>query len=223
VSTDAFVRVINIRKKLGDRVVLSDFSVVLNKGEFVGLLGRSGSGKTTILRLLAGLETLDAGEIWIAGSLVSKDAQICVRPRLRGIGFVFQDLALWPHMTIHQSVDFVLAASGIPKLERRKRINDVLTTARIPDLGQRYPHQLSGGERQRAALARALAPAPQVLLLDEPMSSLDADLKSDLVSELKTLHRTLALTTIYVTHDVSEISRLADRTIQMSAGVLQLR
>ena len=222
-STDAFVRVINIRKKLGDRVVLSDFSVVLNKGEFVGLLGRSGSGKTTILRLLAGLETLDAGEIWIAGSLVSKDAQICVRPRLRGIGFVFQDLALWPHMTIHQSVDFVLAASGIPKLERRKRINDVLTTARIPDLGQRYPHQLSGGERQRAALARALAPAPQVLLLDEPMSSLDADLKSDLVSELKTLHRTLALTTIYVTHDVSEISRLADRTIQMSAGVLQLR
>jgi ABC-type sulfate/molybdate transport systems ATPase subunit len=126
-------------------------------------------------------------------------------------------------MTIRQSVDFVLAASGIPKLERRKRINDVLTTARIPDLGQRYPHQLSGGERQRAALARALAPAPQVLLLDEPMSSLDADLKSELISELKTLHRTLALTTIYVTHDVSEISRLADRTIQMSSGVLQLR
>jgi putative spermidine/putrescine transport system ATP-binding protein len=223
VSTDAFVRVINISKKLGDRVVINDFSLGLNKGEFVGLLGRSGSGKTTILRLLAGLETPDSGEIWIAGSLVSKDGQIYVRPHLRGIGFVFQDLALWPHMTIRQSVDFVLAASGIPKLERRKRINDVLTTARIPDLGQRYPHQLSGGERQRAALARALAPAPQVLLLDEPMSSFDADLKSELISELKTLHRTLALTTIYVTHDVSEISRLADRTIQMSSGVLQLR
>jgi len=223
VNTDAFVRVINISKQLGDRVVLNDFSLELNKGEFVALLGRSGSGKTTILRLLAGLEAPDAGEIWIAGSLVSKDGRNYVPPRLRGIGFVFQDLALWPHMTIHQSVDFVLAASSIPKLERGKRINDVLTTARIPDLGQRYPHQLSGGERQRAALARALAPAPRVLLLDEPMSSLDADLKSELVSELQTLHRTFALTTMYVTHDVAEISRLADRAIHMSSGVLPPR
>jgi ABC-type Fe3+/spermidine/putrescine transport system ATPase subunit len=214
-SNTAFVRMIDVTKKRGARVVLSGFSLELTKGEFVALLGRSGSGKTTILRLLAGFDTPDAGEIWIAQKLASKNGHNYLQPRLRGIGFVFQDLALWPHMTIIQSLDFVLGAKSIPKPQRQKRATEALDTARIPDLGDRYPHQLSGGEQQRAALARALAPQPELLLLDEPMSSLDAELKSELASELKSLHQKLALTTVYVTHDVSEISGLADRAIHI--------
>jgi putative spermidine/putrescine transport system ATP-binding protein len=215
VNDHAFVRMIEVVKRRGDRHVLNRFSLKITKGEFVGLLGRSGSGKTTILRLLAGFETPDAGEIWIAQQLVAKDGYSYVASRLRGIGFVFQDLALWPHMTINQSLDFVLAASKMPRPERRKRICDSLAAARIPDLGDRYPHQLSGGEQQRAALARALAPQPRLLLLDEPMSSLDADLKSELASELKTLHQRLELTTLYVTHDKTEIAELADRAVSI--------
>jgi ABC-type Fe3+/spermidine/putrescine transport system ATPase subunit len=215
VNNDAFVRMINVVKRRGDRVVLNGFSLELVKGEFVGLLGRSGSGKTTILRLLAGFETPEAGEIWIAQQLAAKDGYSYIASRRRGIGFVFQDLALWPHMTINQSLDFVLAAINMPKAERRKRICDILEAARIPDLGHRYPHQLSGGEQQRAALARALAPQPRLLLLDEPMSSLDAELKSELASELKTLHQRLELTTLYVTHDKTEIAELTDHAISI--------
>ena len=214
-NSNVFVRMIDVAKKRGDRVVLNGFTLELNKGEFVALLGRSGSGKTTILRLLAGFETPDAGEIWIAQKLASKDTHRYVPPRLRGIGFVFQDLALWPHMTINESLDFVLAASRIPKAEREKRVAEALAAARIPDLGNRYPHQLSGGEQQRAALARALAPQPELLLLDEPMSSVDADLKAELASELRSVHQRLRLTTIYVTHDTSEVEGLADRTIHI--------
>jgi len=215
VNTNAFVRMIDVKKSRGERVIINDFSLELAEGEFVVLFGRSGSGKTTILRLIAGLDTPDVGEIWIAQTLASKEGQIAVPPRLRNIGFVFQDLALWPHMTIAQSLDFVLAASGVPRPHRAKRISEGLSAARIADLGGRYPHQLSGGEQQRAALARALVTKPRMLLLDEPMSSLDADLKSELASELASLHRTFGLTTLYVTHDRSEVSQFAHREVHV--------
>jgi ABC-type sulfate/molybdate transport systems ATPase subunit len=209
------VRLVDVKKARGGQLVLNGLSLDVMEREFVALLGRSGSGKTTILRLIAGLDMFDAGEIWLRGQLAAKNGRNIIPPRSRKIGFVFQDLALWPHMTIAQSLAFVLASSDIPSADRPKRISEVLAAARIPNLGDRYPHQLSGGEQQRAAVARAVAPQPRLLLLDEPMSSLDIDLKSELAAELGALHRTFGLTTIYVTHDVSEISGLAHRTIRI--------
>jgi ABC-type sulfate/molybdate transport systems ATPase subunit len=185
------------------------------EGEFLALFGRSGSGKTTVLRLIAGLEAPDSGEVWLRGKLASQNGRIVISPRERNIGFVFQDLALWPHMTIAESLEFVLGSSDFQGKERKDRISEVLSTAHIPNLGNRYPHQLSGGEQQRAALARALAPRPHLLLLDEPMSSLDADLKSSLAAELATTHKTFGLTTIYVTHDASEVSATVDRVVRL--------
>ena len=211
-----FVRLADVKKNRGNRSILDRFSFEVMNGEFVALRGRSGSGKTTILRLIAGLETPDDGEIWVGNELAAKSGRNMIPPRLRKIGFVFQDLALWPHMTVSQSLAFVLTSSGMDIEVRPKRISEILSVTRIQGLGDRYPHQLSGGEQQRAALARALAPNPRLLLLDEPMSSLDAELKSELAAELGTLHRKLGLTTIYVTHDVSEIETLADRTIALS-------
>jgi putative spermidine/putrescine transport system ATP-binding protein len=215
VNTNSFVRMIDVTKCRGGRGIVDHFFLEVAEGEFVALLGRSGSGKTTILRLIAGLDTPDAGEIWIAQKLAAKDGRNVAPPRLRNIGFVFQDLALWPHMTIAQSLAFVLASSNVAVKERERRISDALSAARIPGLGGRYPHQLSGGEQQRAALARALAPRPRLLLLDEPLSSVDAELKAELASELASVHRTFGLTTVYVTHDVSEVSGFADRAISL--------
>jgi ABC-type sulfate/molybdate transport systems ATPase subunit len=215
VSGTPFVRVLNVHHQRGQRAILAGFSLDVMVGEFIALLGRSGSGKTTILRLIAGLDMPDSGEIWLNGKLASESGRILIPPRLRKIGFVFQDLALWPHMTIAQSLAFVLGSTRSESNDRTARISEVLSATHIPDLGDRYPHQLSGGEQQRAALARALAPLPQLLLLDEPMSSLDAELKSQLAVELRTSHQTLGLTTIYVTHDVSEISSAVDRVISL--------
>jgi len=215
VSAVPFVRLVEVKKSRHKRTILNGLSFEVISGEFVALLGRSGSGKTTILRLIAGLETPDAGEIRIRGELAAKNGRNIMPPRSRNIGFVFQDLALWPHMSVSQSLAFVLESNGIRGGDRTKRISEILSVCRIPDLGNRYPHQLSGGEQQRAALARALAPQPRLLLLDEPMSSLDADLKLELAAELGAVHRTLGLTTIYVTHDVSEITPLAHRAIEL--------
>jgi putative spermidine/putrescine transport system ATP-binding protein len=215
VKAEPYVRLVEISKRRGDRLIISNLNLDIMHGEFIALLGRSGSGKTTILRIVAGLETVDEGEIWLNGSLAAKDGRNIIPPRSRSVGFVFQDLALWPHLTVADSLDFVLASTAVRLEDRRKRISDLLSLARIPELGNRYPHQLSGGEQQRAALARALAPKPRLLLLDEPMSSLDAELKSELARELATMHRELGLTTVYVTHDVVEISALADRVIRL--------
>jgi ABC-type Fe3+/spermidine/putrescine transport system ATPase subunit len=214
VSATSFVRLVRLQYSRGEQVILTDFSLDVIAGEFIALLGRSGSGKTTILRLIAGLDAPDSGEVWLRGELASQNGRIIIPPRLRQIGFVFQELALWPHMTIAQSLAFVLG-SDLQARERTERISEILSAVHIPDLGNRFPHQLSGGERQRAALARALVPRPRLLLLDEPMSSLDADLKSQLVAELLATHRTLGLTTVYVTHDISEVSGMIDRVIRL--------
>jgi ABC-type Fe3+/spermidine/putrescine transport system ATPase subunit len=188
------------------------------EGEVVALLGASGSGKTTLLRLIAGLERAETGEVWIAGERVAADGRNLVPPSARGIGFVFQDLALWPHLTVTGNLDFVLGSAQVPKRERAKRIGELLRLVRIERFAGSYPGSLSGGEQQRVALARALIGEPRLLLLDEPLSSLDAHLKSDLIKELASLQQLLEITTVYVTHDQAEALELADRIVVMSDG-----
>ena len=148
------------------------------------IVGPSGSGKTTLLRMIAGLESPDDGEIWLDGRHVSAPRRIVVAPHARRIGFVFQDLALWPHMSVRDHLEFVLKAARVSRQERVDWTRDVLTLVRIADMADRYPHQLSGGEQQRVALARALVGRPRLLLLDEPLSSLDPELRTALRTEL---------------------------------------
>jgi ABC-type Fe3+/spermidine/putrescine transport system ATPase subunit len=186
--------------------------------ECLVILGPSGCGKTTLLRLVAGLDVPDAGEIWLNGVQVAGPGRSLLAPHRRGIGFVFQDLALWPHLTVYQSLQFVLQSLRVPRPEQTARIGEALKLLRIDGFSGRYPHELSGGEQQRVALARALVGHPRLLLLDEPLSSLDADLRSTMRSELARLRRELAVTTLYVTHDREDVAVLADRVIEMSAG-----
>jgi len=186
--------------------------------ESVVVLGPSGCGKTTLLRLIAGLDVPDEGEIWLGNIQVAGPRRNLLPPYRREIGFVFQDLALWPHLTVAGNLQFVLDALKIPRVERSRRIDDALKLVRIDRFATRHPHELSGGEQQRVALARALVGSPRLLLLDEPLSSLDAELRAAMRSELVRLQRTLALTTVYVTHDREDATVLADRVIEMRAG-----
>lgn len=218
---DAFVRLASVTKRYGERTVVDDVSLDVAEGEIIALLGASGCGKTTLLRLVAGLETPDAGEIWIAGERVAADGRNIYAPRARGIGFVFQDLALWSHMTVAGNLDFVLASVGVPKRARKVRIEEALRMVRIEPFAEAYPHRMSGGEQQRAALARALVARPRLLLLDEPMSSLDAELKSGLLSELAALQKRLRISTVYVTHSDAEARSLAHHVAMMRAGRIE--
>jgi ABC-type Fe3+/spermidine/putrescine transport system ATPase subunit len=168
--------------------------------------------------LIAGLDVPDAGEIWLNGIQVASPGRSLVAPHRRGIGFVFQDLVLWPHLTVHQSLQFVLDAQGVSRSEQDRRIAAALKLVRIDGFAGRYPHELSGGEQQRVALARAMVGSPRLLLLDEPLSSLDADLRSAMRTELARLRQDLAVTTVYVTHDREDAAVLADRVIEVHAG-----
>jgi ABC-type sugar transport system ATPase subunit len=214
------VRLVGVTKRRTSRAVVDRVSLEVAEGAFVGLLGSSGSGKTTILRMIAGLEVPDEGQIWIGSDLVAENGRNLLPPRARRIGFVFQDLALWPHMTVRESIDFVLESTGVPKARRPERILEAVRLARIEEHCDRHPDQLSGGEQQRAALARALATSPRLLLLDEPMSSLDRDLKVELAAELGALQSRLQVTTIYVTHDLSEINGVAQHLILLRNGCI---
>jgi ABC-type sugar transport system ATPase subunit len=214
----SFLKVVEVSKRFADEKIIDGVSLEISEGEVVALLGPSGCGKTTLLRLIAGLETPDEGEIWIAGKRVSTAARIIVSPPDRNVGFVFQDLALWPHLTVAGNLDFVLRARGWKKHARRLRIEEVLRLVRIELLAQRYPSQLSGGEQQRTAIARALVARSHLLLLDEPLSNLDSDLKVTLLQEFSTLQQELKLTTLYVTHDRAEAATLAHRIALMKRG-----
>jgi iron(III) transport system ATP-binding protein len=207
-----------VTKRYGRRPVVDHVSLEIAAGEAVVILGPSGCGKTTLLRLVAGLDAPDEGEIGLDGRQVARAGHSLVPPHDRRIGFVFQDLALWPHLTVRGNLAFVTASVGIAKAVRDERIRHMLSLVRIDGLASRYPHQLSGGEQQRAALARALVGQPRLLLLDEPFSSLDSDLRQALRTEIATLQRTLALTALYVTHDREDARVLADRIVVMRAG-----
>jgi iron(III) transport system ATP-binding protein len=208
----------NVSKRFGSHQALEDVSLDVRVGEAVVILGPSGCGKTTLLRLIAGLDVPDSGEIWLAGTQVSGAHRVLVPAHERGIGFVFQDLALWPHLTVQKHLDFVLESAKMPRADRKTKIDEVTTRVRIEPYSSRYPHELSGGEQQRVALARALVGEPHVLLFDEPLSSLDAELRASLRAELAKLQRALRVTTVYVTHDQEDVLALADRVVEMRAG-----
>jgi ABC-type Fe3+/spermidine/putrescine transport system ATPase subunit len=218
--SDGLLRLAAVTKRFAGRAVVENVSLTVAAGEIIALLGASGCGKTTTLRLIAGLETPDEGEIWIGNQRVAAAKQNFVPPHRRGIGFVFQDLALWPHLTVEGNLDFVLASARLPKRERKERIAETLRMVRAEAFARRHPGQLSGGEQQRVALARALVGSTRLLLLDEPMAHLDAHLKAELLEELKSLQHRLSLTTVYITHDPAEAEALTPRSVTMEAGCL---
>ena len=212
----AFLEISNLQKFYGTNHVVKDFSLDVEKGEFVSFLGPSGCGKTTTLRMVAGFETPSDGVIRIDGRDV-----VNLKPNQRNIGMVFQSYALFPNMTVAQNVGFGLKIAKVPRDAARARVAEMLTLVGLKDFGARYPFQLSGGQQQRVALARALAAKPQVLLLDEPLSALDAKIRVSLREEIRQIQRDLGITTIYVTHDQEEALSMSDRIVVMNAGVAE--
>ncbi|HSN96749.1 MAG TPA: ABC transporter ATP-binding protein, partial [Candidatus Nanopelagicales bacterium] len=203
----------NIRKAFGAVRVLDDVSFRVRPGEFITLLGPSGCGKTTLLRIIAGLEHADQGRIVLAGCVVDH-----LPANRRQVNTVFQSYALFPHLTVFENVAFGLRSRRFPEPQVESRVRAGLDMLRIGDLGRRYPHQLSGGQKQRVALARALVNEPEVLLLDEPLSALDAKLRGEVQVELRRLQRSLGKTFVLVTHDQHEALTVSDRIVVMSRG-----
>ncbi|HWR83786.1 MAG TPA: ABC transporter ATP-binding protein [Candidatus Deferrimicrobium sp.] len=203
----------NISKRFGDNDVLRDISVELAEGELLVLLGPSGCGKSTLLRLIAGLEEPDSGEIFIGQRRIDK-----LRPKERGVGLVFQNYALYPHMTVEKNLSFPLTIAEISSSEIKRRVREVAELLGLSDKLPSRPAQLSGGERQRVALGRALIRQPSVFLFDEPLSNLDADLRTRMRREIVSLQKQLRITTIHVTHDQSEALTMGDRIALLHQG-----
>ena len=210
----------NVTKSFGDVVVLQKFDEVFEDKEFITLLGPSGCGKTTMLRMIAGFEKPTAGEISIGDRVVSSES-VFVPPERRDIGMVFQSYAVWPHMTVFQNVAYPLTIQKLPKAEIRERVLKTLDIVHLSQYENRLPSQLSGGQQQRVALARALVAAPKILLLDEPLSNLDAKLRENMRFEIKEIQQTLGITVVYVTHDQTEAMAMSDRIIVINRGVVQ--
>jgi sulfate/thiosulfate transport system ATP-binding protein len=210
------IEVRNVGKRFGDFVALEDVSITVGDGALTALLGPSGSGKSTLLRIIAGLERPDTGEVVIGEHDVTDSPA-----RDRGVGFVFQHYAPFKHMTVHDNVAFGLSVRKRPKGEIGARVKELLELVRLEGLAERYPSQLSGGQLQRMALARALAVAPQVLLLDEPFGALDAQVRAELREWLRKLHEEIHVTTIFVTHDQEEAMEVAEQIVVMNAGRIE--
>ncbi len=206
----------NIYKQYGDFPVSDNVSFGVEKGRLVALLGPSGSGKTTLLRMIAGLETPNAGDIYIDGQRMND-----IPAARRGIGFVFQNYALFRYMTVFDNVAFGLKLQKVPKAQMKKRVMELLELTGLSGMEKRYPNQLSGGQRQRVAFARALAPNPQVLLLDEPFAAIDAKVRTELRSWLKEMVEKLGITSIFVTHDQDEAVEVADEIIITNHGRIE--
>ncbi len=216
------VRATGLVKTFGSVVAVNDLSFEAKAGEFLTLLGPSGCGKTTTLRLVAGLERPDRGEIEVGGRpLSSAGSGLFVPPERRGMGMVFQSYAIWPHMTVFENVAFPLQELRLPRAEIRERVMAMLRTVGLGDLHARPAPMLSGGQQQRVALARALVSNPQVLLLDEPLSNLDARLREEMRFELREMQAKLGITSIFVTHDQAEAMTLSDRIVVMNAGRIE--
>jgi sulfate transport system ATP-binding protein len=207
------IQVRDVSKRFGDFAALDEVSIDIEGGSLTALLGPSGSGKSTLLRIIAGLEWPDSGEIRLAG----EDAT-ALTPQKRGVGFVFQHYAAFKHMTVRENVAFGLKVRRRPKDEIGRRVEELLDLVQLKGFGSRYPAQLSGGQRQRMALARALAPEPKVLLLDEPFGALDARVRAELRAWLRHLHDETHTTTVFVTHDQEEAMEVADRVVVMNKG-----
>jgi len=211
-----------VTKRFGDELAVDRLSLEIEDGDFFSLLGPSGCGKTTTMRLIAGLERPDEGRVWIGDQLVcdAADGTFVPAPK-RKLGMVFQNYALWPHMTVEDNIRFGLHVRKIPEVEQRKRLADVIQQLQIEGLEKRFPNELSGGQQQRIALARELVTQAGVLMMDEPLSNLDAKLRIDMRLELKRLHAETGRTIIYVTHDQLEALTLSRRMAVMSKGLVQ--
>jgi len=212
---DPILRLVGIEKTLGKMQVVRNLDLSIEQGEFITLLGPSGCGKSTTLNLIAGLLQPDAGSIYLRGKLVNT-----WEPRRRRLGMVFQTWALFPHMTVYDNVAFGLRLQRLGTGEIRERVVEMLALVQLPEIGTKYPSQLSGGMQQRVALARALATKPDILLLDEPLSNLDARLRKEMQIELKRIHEQLRVTTVFVTHSQEEALVLSDRVAVMNQGVI---
>jgi len=202
----------------GERVAIDGVSLTVNEGERAVILGPSGCGKTTVLRLLAGLAVPDRGRVLISGRLAAADGRLLIEPEQRGLGMVFQDLALWPHLSVTGNLDLGLRARGVPRAERKPRVKSMLELVELTELAAARPGELSGGQQQRVALARALVLEPRALLMDEPLSNLDLELNRRLQEEILALQARLGFTLVYVTHDRDEASGLATRIVLMRHG-----
>jgi len=212
------VNIDSVSKRYNGEKALDNVSLGIEKGERIVILGPSGCGKTTILRLIAGFIVPDTGSISLAGELVCRDGRMITPPEQRNLGMVFQDLALWPHLSVKGNIAFGLKARGIQKSEREGRIREVLALVGMTGFKDRRPAELSGGQQQRVALARALVLEPRVLLMDEPLSSLDQELNIRLRKEILGLHEKLGFTLLYVTHDRDEAFDIASRIVVMRYG-----
>lgn len=211
------LKTINLGKKYTGAInwAVNDFNIEVEKGEIIALLGESGCGKTTILRMISGFEVPDKGELHLNRTKISGE-DIFVEPEKRGVGIVFQDFALFPHMTVWENIGFGLFRMG--KTDKSNRIKEVTELTGLQGLEKRYPHQLSGGQRQRAALARAMAPNPSLILFDEPFSNLDSVLKNQMRGEIRNILKTSGTTAIFVTHDTKDVLAIADRAVVLKEG-----
>ena len=216
----AGVTIRNVSKSFGDNVVLKEFDQIFQDGEFITLLGPSGCGKTTMLRMIAGFERPTSGEILIGDRVVSSD-RVFLPPEKREIGMVFQSYAVWPHMTVRENVGYPLKIAKQPKDQIAEQVNHALEIVHLSQYADRMPDQLSGGQQQRVALARALVGQPELLLLDEPLSNLDAKLRESMRFEIKEIQARLGMTVVYVTHDQTEAMAMSDRIILINRGIVQ--
>jgi iron(III) transport system ATP-binding protein len=209
-----------LAKHYGGVRSVDGIDLVVERGEFICLLGPSGCGKTTTLRMIAGFLDPDGGEIRVNGKVVSAPGR-SLPPERRNMGMIFQSYAVWPHMTVRENVGYGLRMQKVAAAEREQRVDAILRATKLHEMAARYPGELSGGQQQRVALARALAPNPEILLLDEPLSNLDANLRSDMRFEIRRLHDEFHNTSIYVTHDQLEAMTMADRIVVMNAGKIE--
>ncbi len=210
------LRAAGVSRRFGDRLVLDALDLTISGGEFVALLGHSGCGKSTALNCIAGLLPLTDGSIWIDDRRVDT-----LPPEKRGFGMVFQNYALFPHMSVRRNVGFGLRMRGVGREETRRRVDEALRLVQLSGYADRLPGQLSGGQQQRVAIARAIVIEPPLVLMDEPLSNLDAALRLEMRTEIRRLHQELGLTTIYVTHDQEEALSLADRLVVLRDGLVQ--
>lgn len=210
------IRVTEVTKKYGDKTVIPKLSLNIEGGEFFTLLGPSGCGKTTLLRMIAGFNSIEAGSIFFDQQEINQ-----IPPYKRNIGMVFQNYAIFPHMSVRKNVEYGLKQRKIDKAEIRKRSDEIMETVKIAEYAERSPNQLSGGQQQRVALARAIVIKPTVLLMDEPLSNLDAKLRVEMRSAIRDIQKEVGITTVYVTHDQEEALAVSDRIAVMNLGELQ--
>jgi len=210
-----------LKKSFGDFEVLNDFNLTVEKGEFVTFLGPSGCGKSTALNCICGLIPITGGEIYIDDTCIDNAKNICVPPEKRGFGIVFQNYALFPHLTVFRNVAFGLELKRMEKSKIREKVAEAISIVHLEGFEDKYPGQLSGGQQQRVAIARCIVLEPLLLMLDEPLSNLDAKLRLEMRHELKALHEDLHIATIYVTHDQGEALALSDKIVVMKRGLVQ--